>query len=224
MQANFPSATCLAGSLLAMILLAATACGGNDDRPPAPAAPASTTTAGLKVHPVGTRTSVPVVDAVVAAAEQSDPQKLAALIHYYTLPCEHLAMASIPCAPGQPVGSPSAVFGGGVCEGDFYLKGDPRIPGVLANFLSPPPPVRPLTTSVPALDGRLYAVIKRPVFPSEARVPGEYLIVFASGHVIAVDSQGLTWFGLTCGLPASPEAYVSGGTVAPGQTLLLPPR
>jgi hypothetical protein len=133
-------------------------------------------------------------------------------------------MASIPCEAGQPVGSPSAVFGGGVCEGHFYLPGDPGIPGVLANFLKPPPPAQPVPRSIPALDGRLYAVIKRAIFPGEARVPGEYLIVFASGHVMSVDSEGLTWFSLSCGLPASPEQYVSGGSAAPGQTLLLAPR
>jgi hypothetical protein len=214
--------TWLAGSLLAAILLfTGIACGSGAERP---TTVSTTEPAGLKAHPVGTRTGVAIVDAVVAAAEQSDPQKLAALIHYYTLPCERLGMASIPCAPGQPVGSPSAVFGGGVCEGAFYLRGDPRIPDVLANYLKPPPPAQPLTTSVPALDGRLYAVIKRKVFPAEPRIPGEYLIVFASGHVMSVDSEGLTWFGLSCGLPASPEGYVSGGTTAPGQTLLLPPR
>jgi hypothetical protein len=211
--------------LSAIVLLAGVACGGEAEAPAtavtqAPA-PASTTITGLKVHPLGTRTGVPIVDAVVAAAEQGDAQKLATLVHYYTLPCQRGGMAAVPCASGQPVGSPSQVFGGGVCEGDFYLRGDPAIPGVLANFLKPSPPTQP---GPPPLDARLYAVIKRVIFPSEPRVPGEYLIVFASGHVLSVDSQGLTWFSLACGVPSSPESYVSGGFVATGQTLLLPPR
>jgi DNA-binding CsgD family transcriptional regulator len=154
-------------------------------------------------NPTGTRTSVSYVDAVVEAVEQNDEAKLFSLIHYYPRACgppppATSGVSGVPCPLGEPVGTEVlGVFLGG-CEGVFNPLGSEGASRAPAHFLS-------------QLDPRLYAIPR-----TVGGERGEFLLVFASGHVAAVDSQGVVAFYLPC---AGPEGYgVS------RNSFLLPPR
>ena len=137
-------------------------------------------------HPAGTRTGVSYVDAVVEAVEQNDEAKLFSLIHYYPRACgppppATSGVSGVPCPTGEPVGTEVlGVFLGG-CEGVFYPLGSEGARRAPAHFLL-------------AIDPRLYAIPR-----TMGQERGEFLVVFASGHIAAADSQGILAFYVPCG-------------------------
>jgi len=189
---------------LALALTFACTSDSKDEEPTATASPFATLFASPTVepgatpvaavslgHPLGTRTGMPVVDAVIAAAEARDAERMVELIHYYELPCTEPGIAAVPCPAGKPIGTPVEVFGWGTCEGVFALKGDPTIEESMTMSVAED------EANPYALDPRVYAVVRGPLFPREA-IPGEALIVFASGRVASVSSEGLTYLSQMC--------------------------
>jgi DNA-binding CsgD family transcriptional regulator len=154
-------------------------------------------------HLTGTRTGVSYVDAVVEAVEQNDESKLFSLIHYYPRACgppppATSGVSGVPCPLGEPVGTEVlGVFLGG-CEGVFHPLGSEGASRAPAHFLT-------------QIDARLYAIPR-----TMGQERGEFLVVFASGHVAAVDRQGVVAFYLPC---SGPEGYGERRT-----SFLLAPR
>ncbi len=137
---------------------------------------------------------------------------LVGLIHYYELPCTPpTGIGVVPCAPGSEPGTPSLVVGGGQCEGVFISKGDPAISNAMDSFMNDP--------NAPTFDPHLYAVLKRAVFAKNPEIPGDYLVVFSSGHALAVDAEGITYYLFPCSRPAGPAFFVSGGGAVSGSDL-----
>jgi len=133
---------------------------------------------------------VEIVDAVSAAVAQRDAGRLLELIHFYRRSCtDQLGIGAIPCPPEQAVGSPVTVIGSGACEGSFSAIDSQYPPQIAANFVA---------TGPYQVDSRIYAIARQPPFIGED-IPGDYLIVFASAHALAVDSAGITYFLFPCG-------------------------
>ncbi|MGE3993685.1 hypothetical protein [Pseudorhodoplanes sp.] len=173
-----------------------------------------------QVYAIGTRTGVPSVDAVLGAVESGSPTQLAGVLSYFPVPCTvSVGIGAVPCPAGTSFGTSIDVMGVGVCEGEFFREGldDPTV--VLTSFLQGPGPDR---ESLPAVDPRVFAIIERPIFPTDPTVPGDHL-VFASGHLISVDEAGATWLAFGCG-SSDPSIFVSGPQAVPGQTFLFSPR
>jgi hypothetical protein len=102
--------------------------------------------------------------------------------------------APFPCLPGEPVGTEVLGVPLGGCEGGFNRVGSEGARRAPAHFLV-------------QIEPRLYAIAR-----TMGQEPGEFLLVFACGHVAAVDSQGVVAFYLPCG---GPEGYVVGRTSFP---------
>src|SRR5688572_8017358 len=94
-------------ALLALLTIVfSSACDGDDEAPPStvPAATSTETSAAtpsVKVHPRGTRTGRPSIDAVIEAVERQDAAKLTTLLSFVARPCSTQQGFPVICRPGE---------------------------------------------------------------------------------------------------------------------------
>ncbi len=173
------------------------------------AAPSPTANVPAGPYPLGTRTGVPLVDAVLAAVEARDVDALFALAEYRETPCVGAGVLAPPhsflCPNGEPDGTLITIF---PANPGVMPRGDPAVREYFALFLADTSQFRTV------LDPRLHAVVDdSPQFEPwmDAR------IIFESGHTATIGRSGVIELSMiTDGV--LPEAYPSGTTF-----LLSPP-
>jgi DNA-binding CsgD family transcriptional regulator len=156
---------------------------------------------GLAGLAPGRRSGIPIIDAILDAAQAQDVTAMAGLIEYQTVACsEPGQIGSLPCPPGAAPGTPLDALPSSACEGGYVLPND--APASLIETASAP----------------LYAVVETQL----SGVPA-YEVVVATpeggGVALAIGERGVTSVSRGC-FAGSPDWLLQGY----GQpSFLLPP-
>lgn len=183
---------------------------------PGPSVTATYPAITTPVHAAGWSTSIPEVDAVIAATLSGDVERMRGVVGSRAVPCfdvgHPLHPATVICA-GKPEGSEARGFAQGYGEWRYY---------------------EPDTVPLPAADGLkgVYAVVRidgggaRPEAYQWAR-PGDYVAVLVpargvpSFDAVLVLIEDGKWIGVTPGSVA--EAFSASGIARHGTLVLAPP-
>src|SRR5688572_21955321 len=139
-------------ALLAIVF--SSACSGDDDAPQStvPAAMATETSAAtpsVKVHPRGTRTGRPSIDAVIEAVERQDAAKLTTLLSFVARACSTQQGFAIICRPGENEGTMVDVIAHGQCQPTLsQIVFRNAAPAAVASFIASRPSGRVAVTHV----------------------------------------------------------------------------
>lgn len=136
-------------------------------------------------HPAGTRTGIPIVDAVLDATESGDTSAIAALISYTYLTCGGSGIGSFACPNGLPEGSLVEAFVTGSCHGAAVAGGTDDMASAITRMVE----------SLKTLDRNVYAVF-RTLSPNGGL---RYVIVDVRGSRLEIDENGVVGSFAGCG-------------------------